>query len=578
MKIFSKINKSDSAIPISARRDVKRRNIMQLLLGIAIILAVNALGSVKFARFDLTSEKRYTLTEGTRSMLRQLDDLVFFRVYLEGNFPAGFKRLRNQTREMLDEFRAYSGNLQYAFVNPLEAPDRDGLMDMLVQKGLQPTQLQVREDDATSQQIIFPGALVSYRGKEVPLKLLQDQVGKPAEDVLNNSGQALEYQLANTIRQLTATSRQKVAFLEGHGELENRYIADLANSLSDFYQVERLPLQNNLAELLEFKTLIAAKPQIAFTEEEKFLLDQYIMQGGSMLWLVDPVFATMDSLVPPSFESIGMAWPLNLEDLFFRYGVRLNTDLLMDLRAAPIPVTTGMVGDRPQISLLPWYFFPLLDPVGDHKIVKNLNLVRSEFISSLDTVSAGGIEKTILLQTSPYTRVVPTPARVALELLQQQADEQEYQAGPRSVAVLLEGSFQSVFRNRLKPEVTLPEGMTLREESLPTAMIVAADGDLVRNQFGQGGQPLPLGYDRYSGETFANLDFIMNAVNYLADDSGILEARVKEVRLRMLDRTRINRDKIRIQLTNLLLPVLLLAMFGTLRFIWRKRRYAGKTL
>ena len=554
MKIFSKINKSDSAIPISARRDVKRRNIMQLLLGIAIILAVNALGSVKFARFDLTSEKRYTLTEGTRSMLRQLDDLVFFRVYLEGNFPAGFKRLRNQTREMLDEFRAYSGNLQYAFVNPLEAPDRDGLMDMLVQKGLQPTQLQVREDDATSQQIIFPGALVSYRGKEVPLKLLQDQVGKPAEDVLNNSGQALEYQLANTIRQLTATSRQKVAFLEGHGELENRYIADLANSLSDFYQVERLPLQNNLAELLEFKTLIAAKPQIAFTEEEKFLLDQYIMQGGSMLWLVDPVFATMDSLVPPSFESIGMAWPLNLEDLFFRYGVRLNTDLLMDLRAAPIPVTTGMVGDRPQISLLPWYFFPLLDPVGDHKIVKNLNLVRSEFISSLDTVSAGGIEKTILLQTSPYTRVVPTPARVALELLQQQPDEQEYQAGPRSVAVLLEGSFQSVFRNRLKPEVTLPEGMTLREESLPTAMIVAADGDLVRNQFGQGGQPLPLGYDRYSGETFANLDFIMNAVNYLADDSGILEARVKEVRLRMLDRTRINRDKIRIQLTNLLLP------------------------
>ena len=554
MKIFSKINKSDSAIPISARRDVKRRNIMQLLLGIAIILAVNALGSVKFARFDLTSEKRYTLTEGTRSMLRQLDDLVFFRVYLEGNFPAGFKRLRNQTREMLDEFRAYSGNLQYAFVNPLEAPDRDGLMDMLVQKGLQPTQLQVREDDATSQQIIFPGALVSYRGKEVPLKLLQDQVGKPAEDVLNNSGQALEYQLANTIRQLTATSRQKVAFLEGHGELENRYIADLANSLSDFYQVERLPLQNNLAELLEFKTLIAAKPQIAFTEEEKFLLDQYIMQGGSMLWLVDPVFATMDSLVPPSFESIGMAWPLNLEDLFFRYGVRLNTDLLMDLRAAPIPVTTGMVGDRPQISLLPWYFFPLLDPVGDHKIVKNLNLVRSEFISSLDTVSAGGIEKTILLQPSPYTRVVPPPAREALELLQHQPDDQENQAGPRSVAVLLEGSFQSVFRNRLKPEVTLPEGMTLREESLPTAMIVAADGDLVRNQFGQGGQPLPLGYDRYSGETFANLDFIMNAVNYLADDSGILEARVKDVRLRMLDRTRINRDKIRIQLTNLLLP------------------------
>ena len=575
MKIFSNINKSDSATTSPARRDVKRRNIVQLLIGLAVILAINAIGSVKFARFDLTSEKRYTLTEGTRNMLRQLDDLVFFRVYLEGDFPAGFKRLRNQTREMLDEFRAYSSNIQYEFINPMEVSDSDGLMDMLVDKGLQPTQLQVREDDATSQQIIFPGSLVSYKGKEVPLKLLQDQVGKPAEDVLNNSGQALEYNLANTIRQLTAEKKEKIAFLEGHGEIENRYIADIAASLSDFYQVERLPLGNNLEQLLEFKTLVVAKPQIPFSETEKFLLDQYVMQGGSMLWLVDPVFASMDSLVPPGFETIGMAWPLNLEDLFFRYGVRLNSDLLMDLRAAPIPVATGMVGDRPQISLLPWYFFPLLDPVGDHKVVKNLNLVRSEFISSLDTVSAEGIEKTILLKTSPYTRVVPTPARVALDLLQQQPDEQEYAAGPRSVAVLLEGSFESVFLNRIKPALPLPEGMQPREKSLPAAMIVVADGDLVRNQFGQGGQPLPLGYDRYSGETFANREFIMNALNYLADDSGILEARVKDVRLRMLDRTRIQRDKTVIQLTNLLVPVLLLTVFGVFRFIWRKRRYAS---
>jgi ABC-2 type transport system permease protein len=286
----------------------------------------------------------------------------------------------------------------------------------------------------------------------------------------------------------------------------------------------------------------------------------------------------MDSLVPPNFESIGMPWPLNLDDMLFRYGVRLNTDLLMDLRAAPIPVTTGMVGDRPQISLMPWYFFPLLDPVGDHKIVKNLNLVRSEFISSLDTVTAEGVEKTILLKTSPYTRVVPTPARVALDLIQEQPNEQEYAAGPRNVAVLLEGTFQSVFRNRMMPAVRFPEGFQARDESVHTAMIVVTDGDLARNQFGQGGQPLPLGYDRFSGETFANRDFIMNAVNYLADDSGILEARVKDVRLRMLDRTRVNRSKVFIQLTNLLLPVLLLTVFGILRFLWRKRRYAGKSL
>lgn len=576
MRIFSNLKNQSKSASSPARRDIKRQNIMQLFLGLALIVAVNALGSVKFARFDLTSEKRYTLTEGTRNMLRQLDDIVYFRVYLEGNFPAGFKRLRNQTREMLDEFRAYSDKVQYEFINPLQAPERDGLMDMLVQKGLQPTQLQVRADDATSQQLIFPGALVSYKGREVALQLLQDQIGKPAEDVLNNSAQALEYNMANVIRQLTTIKKEKVGFLEGHGEYQNRYIADIATSLNDFYQVERVAIANNLEEVLGFKTLIVANPEKPFSEETKFIIDQYVMQGGSVLWLVDPVFASMDSLVPPAYESIGMAWPINLDDMFFRYGLRLNTNLLMDLRAAPLPVTTGMVGDRPQISLLPWYFFPLLDPVGDHKIVKNLNLVRSEFISSIDTVTAPGIEKTILLKTSPYTRIVPTPARVALDILQRQPDERQYNAGPQPVAVLLEGQFESVFRNRLLPDVHLPDGYQRRDQSLHTAMIVVADGDIVRNQFNQGGQALPLGYDRYSGETFANRDFIMNAVNYLADDSGILEARAKDVRLRMLDRTRINRTRTGIQIINILVPAVLVFIFGTLRFIWRKRRYSVK--
>lgn len=576
MTAFGKLNKEKNPDGRPGRRDVRRQNILQLLAGLAIILAINAIGSVKFARFDLTSEKRYTLTEGTRNMLRQLDDIVYFRVYLEGNFPAGFKRLRNQTREMLDEFRAYSDKIQYEFINPLAAPERDGLMDMLVQKGLQPTQVQVRADDATSQQVIFPGALVSYLGREVPLQLLQDQIGRPAEDVLNNSAQALEYNLASVIRQLTTTQRQRVGFLEGHGELANRFVADIATSLNDFYQVERVRIADNLEEILKFKTLVVAKPQRPFTEDEKFIIDQYVMQGGSMLWLIDPVFADMDSLVPPDFTSLGMPQQLNLDDLLFRYGVRLNGNLLMDLRAAPIPVTTGMIGDRPQISLLPWYFFPLLEPAGDHKIVKNLNLLRSEFVSSIDTVTAPGIEKTILLQTSPYTRVVATPAEIALRILQQQPDERQYSAGPQNVGVLLEGSFESVFRNRLAQGVTLPDGFQRRDQSLHTAMIVVADGDLVRNQFNQGGQPLPLGYDRFSGETFANSDFIMNAVNYLADDSGILEARAKDVRLRMLDRSRVNRSRTVIQMVNIMVPVLLIMVFGTLRFIWRKRCYSVK--
>jgi len=576
MAIFSKFNKQTESGSGPGRRDVRRQNIIQLLSGLAIIIALNALGSVWFARFDLTSEKRYTLTEGTRNMLRQLDDIVYFRVYLDGNFPAGFKRLRNQTREMLDEFRAYSDKVQYEFINPIQGSGREGLMDMLIQKGLQPTQLQVRADDATSQQVIFPGALVSYRGKEVPLQLLQDQIGKPAEDVLNNSAQALEYNMASVIRQLTTTQKEKVGFLEGQGELANRHVADIATSLSDFYQVERVRIDHNLEEILNYRTLIVAKPLMPFSEPQKFIIDQFIMHGGSVLWLIDPVFASMDSLQPPAFETVGMAWPVNLDDMLFRYGVRLNPNLLMDLRAAPIPVTTGMIGDRPQISLLPWYFFPLAEPAGNHKIIKNLNLVRTEFVSSIDTVTAPDVEKTILLRTSPYTRVVATPAEIALRILQQQPDERQYAAGAQNVGVLLEGSFESVFRNRVVPGVTLPKGFRRRDQSLHTAMVVVADGDIIRNQFGQGGQPLPAGYDRFSGETFANRDFIMNAVNYLADDSGILEARAKDVRLRMLDRTRVNRSRTLIQVTNILIPVLLVVIFGSLRFIWRKRRFSVK--
>ncbi len=576
MAIFGKYKKQTHKINETGRRDVRRQNIFQLVAGIAIIVALNAFGAVWFARFDLTSEKRFTLTHGTRNMLRQLDDIVYFRVYLEGDFPAGFKRLSNQTREILDEFRAFSDKIQYEFINPVQGQGSQGMVDMLIQKGLQPTRLQVRADDATSQQIIFPGALVTYRGKEIALQLLQDQIGKPAEEVLNNSAQALEYNLATAIRQLTTTQKEKVALLEGQGELNPRHLADLAASLGNFYLVERISIDNNIDEILGFRTLIVAKPEKPFTEPQKFIIDQYIMHGGSVLWLIDPVFASMDSLKPPAFQSIGMPWPINLDDMLFRYGVRLNPNLLMDLRAAPIPVTTGMIGNRPQINLLPWFFFPLAEPSYNHKITRNLNLIRTEFASSIDTVTAPGVEKTILLSTSPYTRVVATPAEIALRILQQQPDERQFSAGQQNIAVLLEGTFESVFRNRMAPEVKLPAGFRRLEQSLHTAMIVVADGDIARNQTGADGQPLPLGFDRFSNSTFANRDFILNAVNYLSDDSGILEARAKDMRLRMLDRTRLNRSRNHIQIVNIIVPVLIVIVFGSIRLLWRKRLYSAK--
>lgn len=561
------------------KQDTRSRHLTAFLAGLLLIVILNLVGSYRFLRIDLTSEKRFTLTAATRQMLSELDDLVLFRVYLDGNLPAGFRKLRNECREMLDEFRAYSDMIQYEFVNPMQAGGGQGgrrYVEALIEKGLQPTQVQVRADDATSQQLIFPGAMVSYRDQEIPLHLLKDQTGLHAEEVLNNSAQALEYSLASTVRKLTAGRDQKVGFLEGQGELDARYVADISSVLGEFYQVERIRLDGHKEEWGGLKTLVVAQPRQPFSEQGKYLLDQFVMNGGRILWLVDPVYAEMDSLQPPDYETIGMGWPLNLDDMFFRYGVRLNPDLVMDLQAAPLAVTTGEIAGRPQINLLPWYFFPLVAPASNHPIVRNINLVRTEFVSSMDTIESPGIVKTMLLKTSPYSRTMPGPVRIGLDILQQPPDERLFSGPPRIVAVLLEGRFESLFRNRVPPEVDLPSGFTRRDEGLPSAMIVVSDGDIIRNQFGSGGQVLPLGYDRFSGETFGNRDFILNALNFLADESGLIAARSREVRLRLLDSTLMQRDRSVVQLVNVALPLILVVLTGFLRMIWRRKKYALK--
>lgn len=553
-----------------------RQNVISLLLSIVIIIALNMLGSRYFTRIDLTSEKRFTLTPATRNLLRNLDDYVYFRVYLEGDFPAGFRRLRNQTREMLDEFRAWSDFVQYEFINPTVKGDWEATEDnyqMLFSKGIQPTQVQVKAEDASSQQIIFPGALVSFRGREIPVQLLQDQMGMASENVLNNSAQALEYNLATAIHKLTIEQKPRVAFLEGNGELEFRFVADITFSLEEFYEVERLQIRGEVSALDGIQTLIVAQPRQPFSEADKFVIDQFVMRGGSVLWLVDPVYASMDSLqVAP--QTLGMAWPVNLDDMLFRYGVRLNPDLIMDLQAVPIPITTGFIGDRPQISLVPWFYFPFLRSASNHPIVKNLNAVRGEFVSTLDTVGAEQIRKTLLLQSSPYTRVVQTPARISFDILQRQVDETLFREGSKPVAVLLEGEFESVFRNRRPPIAGLPPQFTVRQTGEPAKMIVVSDGDIIRNSFGNQGQPLPLGFDRFLNETFGNGDFILNAVNYLTDDRGIMEARAREIRLRLLDRSRVNQARLQLQLVNVALPVALVVLFGFVRFYLRRRKYA----
>ncbi|NLF41602.1 MAG: gliding motility-associated ABC transporter substrate-binding protein GldG, partial [Bacteroidales bacterium] len=422
---MSENNNQVKVLPEKKHRSTRRNNIIQLVSSLLIVVALNIISSFVFTRFDLTAEKRYSISKATKKMIRELDDIVFVQVYLEGEFPAGFKRLRNATREILDEFRAYSNNIQYEFINPSDVEKGTNVEEtyrMLVEKGLSPTNVQFRTEDANSQQIIFPAAIVTYKGRERPVQLLKDQLGMGAESVINNSIQSLEFNLAAAINGLSKAIKPKIAFIDSYGCLDKNQVLDISLELSDFYNVLRVPLNHQLNSLEGVKTIIIAKPQQAFEEKDKFIIDQFIMNGGNVLWLIDPVFASMDSLQDTN-ETLGVSQYLNLDDMLFKYGVRLNSNLLMDIKAVPIPITTGYAGNRPQISLLPWYFFPMVTPISSHMVVKNLNAIKTEFVSSIDTVRADGVTKTMLLHTSPYTRVVRTPAHISLDVMKRQPDE-----------------------------------------------------------------------------------------------------------------------------------------------------------
>jgi len=577
----------------SEKRNIKRSNIGWLLLGVAAILLLNIISSFVFTRFDLTAEKRYSLSPATRDLLKKTDDIVFFKVYLEGDLPPGFRRLANETREMLDEFRAYNSDIQFEFVNPSENPkasERNEVYKQLVEQGLQPTDLRLNQKGEARQLIIFPGAIVSYKGREVPVQLLMSQLNVNSEKVLNNSIQALEYNLASAIEKLTTKIKPAVAIIEGQGELSKAETIDLEQSMLEYYQVDRVTIGqqiNSLAIRLKgdtvheplgnkYKAIIIDKPVKPFDEKDKFLIDQFIMRGGRVLWLIDPVFASMDSLEKYS-TTMGIANDINLEDMLFSYGVRLSTSLVMDLYSLKIPLTTGMIGNQPQIEFFPWYFFPLATPVQGHPIVNGLNAIKTEFVSVADTVEVPGIKKTILLTTSPYSRTVNVPALIDLQILSKEPDREQFSQGPQPVAVLLEGSFTSAFQFRIPPELAQNQALGFREKSKPTKMVVIADGDVAKNQFHyRDGYPLPLGFDQYTRESFGNKDLLMNVMNYLTDDSGLISVRSRELKLRQLDTARLTDEKIYWQLLNIFGPLLIIGIFGFVKLWIRRRKYAPK--
>jgi len=613
--------KNDKKV-INKRKQLKKFNMAFLLISFIIIIFLNIISSFVFFRLDLTSEKRYSLTSTTKKMLKELDDVVYFKVFLEGQFPAGFKMLRNETKEILNEFRAYSKNIQYEFINPNNPEDpkeSKNIQKLLMEKGLEPTQLYYDDDEGTSnQQIIFPGAIATYKGKEVPVQLLSTQSSQSPESAINNSIQALEYNFAHAIKKVTEKRKQEIGFLTGHGELNKYETGDITNELSKYYTVRRIQLnyqdkdflsfvsenesssfvtkdtnnvsleinENLIGEYIKLQSewlkhydaLIIAKPTQPFSEREKFILDQYIMTGGKMLWFIDPLFASMDSLVTKTM-TMGFSQKLNLDDQLFKYGVRLNNNLIQDMKAAPIPLETGRMSNQPQYSFLPWLFFPVITPELTHPIVKNLNAIKCEFASSIDIIEKDNVIATPLLLSSKYSRTLNAPVTIDLNMLRAKPDERIFNKPNQIVSVLLEGRFESLFKNRLMPTALQSGAKDIKviEQSIPNKMIVVSDGDIIKNQVRVNETkeiiPLPLGFDKWTRQTFGNKDFVMNAVNYLCDDSELIQARTKEFKLRLLDKSRVSKNRMQIQLLNSILPIFLVLLIAFIILYKRRRKY-----
>ena len=561
----------------------KQRDLTILFVLLAIVALINFVGSFYFKRIDLTTEKRYTLAETTKKLLKNIDDEFLFKVYFEGNFNPSFNRLKNEAKEILDEFRAYSNNqIQYEFINPgegLTQEEKNNIEKQLYEKGLVPTEIIDKKDDKTSQIRIFPGAIVSYKGREAVWQIFTRQMGPSAEECINNSVQELEYSLTNTIRKLQRTKKPEVTFIEGHHELDTIHKYELMRSLSEYYTVNRTSINGQLSALDRSDAIVIAKPDSAFNinNRDKFIIDQYIMNGGKVLWLIDPVSIDMDTLALKGF-SIGFNRPLNIEDMLFKYGVKLNPVLIQDMQCSQILMNIGFKSGQPDLKMFPWVYFPLVLPDISHPIVKNLDLIKFDYISSLDTiVSARGIKKTILLKTSKNTKVQVTPARIGLGMARYPVKESQFKEGYQNIACLLEGSFSSFVEHRRLPSILQgnPDFKFL-DKSKPTKMIVVADGDVASNDFQKSsGITYPLGYDKYSKQTYANKTFLLNCINYLLDDEGMLQLRSREVKLRLLDKKKIKLQRTKWQAINVLVPLLMLTVFGLIQFFYRKRKYSA---
>jgi ABC-2 type transport system permease protein len=564
----------------------RKKDIIQFLSIVLVIILINFIGSLAHSRFDLTKEGRYSLSEASKNLLSSIDDYVYIEVFLEGDFPAGIERLSLETKQILSEFKSQNNLVQFTFINPTESTDektRNEIIKQLYEKGLDPTSLQVKDGDSYTEKIIVPGAIVKYGSKEVAVQLLKNQIAATPDQNLEQSIRELEYEFTNAIKQLRTPLKPSIALLTGHGELDGVDIEDLTLSLTQQYSVDKIDLREfevdsignpdlakKLHDLKLKKLLLIAKPISKFQNLDKYFIDQYIMNGGKVIWMLDATNADMDSL---SNKGSFLAYPLrdlNLGDQLFKYGVRVNSNLIEDVSSSKIPVPVGFVNDVPKWELLPWRYFPVSIPTSSHPITSNLNAVKFDFASSIDTVKTNTtVTKTILLHSSPYTKLANTPYEVSLQKALEQPSPDEFNKGSQAIAVLLEGTFESVFKNRISQ---LSTKLPFKDLSKMTKMIVISDGDVAQNQSSRG-VALPLGYDNYEKRQYGNKDFILNSIDYLLEEEALIDVRTRELKMRLLDSQKINQERSFWQALNMLAPVLLIILFGMIKQYRRKKKY-----
>lgn len=554
----------------------KKKSILQFAIGLMSIVVCLQLADRLSVRWDLTEEGRFSVSPATVALLSSLQEPLYVEVFLEGEMPSGFKRLRNSIDQILDQFAYYSDNMVvYSFTDPTVARStkaRNEYFKTLVDRGLQPTNLSYSEGGNKTEKLIFPGAIVSYFGKELPVTLLSGNQASGPEERLNQSIEGLEYELADVIRQLASDRRKNVGLILGHEEPDSLELAGLTAALMEKYNVFNVDLPDRQQDLSFYDAIVLPKPTTAFSESEKYKLDQYLVKGGNALFFIDALRVNMDSASGEG--TFAFPYELGLDDMLFKYGVRINREYVQDVVCGNFPVVAGNMGDQPQIRMLPWPFFPIINNFGKHPITKNLDAVAMKFVSTIDSVRAVGITKTPLLMTSEYSMISQPPVKVSFNELQKNLDPKRFDDGSHAVAYLLEGKFSSVYKNRI-----LPKGVDksdFSEEGNAGKLMICADGDIIRNEFDlRSGDPLQLGASPYNQIQYANQDFVINTIDYMLNDAGVVAAKSKELKIRPLDKVKIAEEKLFWQVLNLAMPIMILVVFGVLRTIWRKRKYSN---